>query len=282
MIYLLVPTFAKVEETKNLLNSVQKSIKKEYLVLLIDDHPEKLTLNNIDQNSNVQVLTSDKELWWVGSINLGIKTLFNNYALKADDFVIFANSDVQIDKNSFDILYDEIKRNKNQIIHPRTFDHNNSEVSSGSIIALIFPYITCHPKRFRKSKKKINMGTARFLMMTGDVLRKVGYINNDLIQYGGDNDFTLTAQRFHDIDSYIIRDAVCSLDDTLTGIKNHNIQSVKELYKSFYSIKSPNNIKFRYRLFKKFYGKIGAVFITVSMSVNTVIKFIIRKIRLYF
>ena len=78
------------------------------------------------------------------------------------------------------------------------------------------------------------MGTARFLMTSGSVLRKVGYINKKLVQYGGDNDFTLTAKRFHSINTYLIRDSVCMLDDTNTGIKNQNIKTMSELYKSFF------------------------------------------------
>ena len=277
MIYIIVPTFARVEDTKKLLSSIQKSIEKEYLVLLIDDHPEKPTSRSIEQNNNVKVFPSNEELWWVGSINAGIQLLFNSYNLKDSDTVIFANNDIQIDKISFDILHGEIQKNKNQIIHPRTFDQLGVEVSSGAKIITLFPYITRHPKNFKKEKEIIDMGTARFLMMSGGVLNQVGYINNNLVQYGGDNDFTLSAKRFHKINTYILRDAVCSLDDIQTGLKNHNIQNFKELYKSFFSLKSPNNIKYRFRLFQKYFGKIGAFFITLNMSINTIIKFIIKS-----
>jgi GT2 family glycosyltransferase len=278
MIYIIVPTFSRVEETNKLLSSIQNSIKKEYLVLIIDDHPQKVTFNAIKNNNRVEVLLSEKELWWVGSVNLGIKFLFDKYNLQDEDIVVFANNDVQIDKGCFDILEQEMQKNKNQIVHPRTFDQDEVEVSSGAKILTFFPYITRHPKDFKKGKEIIDMGTARFLMMSGSVLNKVGYINQDLVQYGGDNDFTLSAKRFHDIDTYIIRDAICRLDDTQTGIKNHNIPSLKELYRSFFSIKSPNNIKYRYIFFKNFFGKVGAFFITGSLFLNTVVKFMIRKI----
>ena len=114
--------------------------------------------------------------------------------------------------------------------------------------------MTKHPKNFKEPKEIIDMGTGRFLMMSGSVLKKVGFINQNLAQYGGDNDFTLSAKRFHNIYTYIHRDAICNLNDSQTGIKNHNIQNLNELFKSFFSIKSPNNIKYRYRLFKKFLG----------------------------
>lgn len=279
MIYILVPTFARVEETRKFLSSIQESVEKEYLVLIIDDHPDKVTYKSIEQNEKVKVLPSEKELWWVGSINFGIQTLFKKYSLKDDDIVVFANNDVQIDKESFEFLYSEIQKDKNQIVHPRTFDQDDVEVSSGTKILSFFPYITKHPKNFKEEKICIDMGTARFLMMSGSVLKKVGFINKELIQYLGDNDFTLSAKRLHRIDTFIMKDAVCRLDDTQTGIKNNNIQSLKELYKSFFSIKSPNNIKYRYRFFKKFFGKIGAFFIVGSMTLNVFVKYIIRKIK---
>ena len=277
MVYLIVPTYGRIKETKKFLDSLQQCINKNYLIIIIDDHPEKLTSKSIEQNSNLIILTSKKELWWVGSINLGIKTLFNNYYLEENDIVVFANNDIEIDKKSFEILCYEINKNKDQILHPRTINQDGLEVSSGTKVVTFFPYITRHPKNFKNEKEIIDMGTARFLMMSGSVLRKVGYINKKLVQYGGDNDFTLSAKRFHNINTYLIRDSVCKLDDTFTGIKNQNIKTFRELYKSFFSITSPNNIKFRYLLIKKFFGNIAAFFIALSMSINAFIKFFLRN-----
>ncbi len=279
MIYIIVPTFARIEETKSFLASIEKSIKKDYLILLIDDHPENVTFRTLkNDNNSVKVYPSKKELWWVGSVNLGIKLLFDEYHLNDEDIVVFANNDVQIDKNCFKILEEEIKENPNQIVHPRTFNQDDVEASSGAKILTFFPYITRHPKNFKNKKEIIDMGTTRFLMMGGYVLNKVGFINEELVQYGGDNDFTLSAKRYHNINTYILRDAVCRLNDAETGIKNHNISSLNRLFRSFFSIKSPNNIKYRYILFRKFFGRVVAFFIAGSMSINTVIKFAFKKI----
>jgi GT2 family glycosyltransferase len=273
VIYILVPTFARLEDTKRFLNSIHKSIESPYKILLIDDHPDKITYKNVDEDDEIEVITSNKELWWVGSINLGIQNLFEKHNLKDDDFVIFANNDVQIDKDSFNALHAELLKNNKQIVHPRTIDHNGFEVSSGAKIYSFFPYITKHPKNFLNNKQTIDMGTARFLMMSGYVLNEVGFINDDLVQYGGDNDFTLSARRYHSIYSYIIRDSICILQDTHTGIKNHKLKNVSELYNSFFSIRSPNNIKYRYIFFKKFFGKIFAFFIVASLIFNTLFKY---------
>lgn len=277
MIYIIVPTYDGLENTLNFLRSVKESVEEDYLVLLIDDHPDKLTLTYFQDFERVKVFVSDKEIWWVGCINLGIEKLFNNYSINDRDIIIFANNDIQIDKKSFDVLLSEIHREKLQIVHPRTFDQENKEVSSGAKIFSFFPYMTKHPKNFKEPKEIIDMGTGRFLMMSGSVLKKVGFINQNLVQYGGDNDFTISAKRFHNIKTYILRDAICKLNDSQTGIKNHNIHSINDLFKSFSSIKSPNNIKYRYRLFKKFFGNFSAIIITINMTINTCIKFIIKN-----
>ena len=85
----IIPYFNAELTIQKLLNSIRKSIKKDYLVLLIDDHPEKVTFSAIEQTNQVKVLPSKKELWWVGSINLGIETLFNSYDLQDEDIVVF-------------------------------------------------------------------------------------------------------------------------------------------------------------------------------------------------
>ena len=51
MIYILVPTFARINETKRFLLSLNKSINQDYLAIIVDDHPEKITLKNIKQSS---------------------------------------------------------------------------------------------------------------------------------------------------------------------------------------------------------------------------------------
>ena len=147
MIYILVPTFARINETKRFLLSLNESINQDYLTIIVDDHPEKITLKNIKQSSSLKVISSEKELWWVG-MNLGIKVLLNDYHLNEEDIVVFANNDIEIDKISFNNLLSHIKENNNQIVHPRTFDQNGLEVSSGAKIYSYFPYITIHPKKF--------------------------------------------------------------------------------------------------------------------------------------
>ena len=88
--------------------SLEKNIKKDYKVLIVDDHPENVTFSAISSNK-VEVFTPKEELWWVGSVNLGIKLLLEKFNLHDEDTVVIANNDVQIKKNCFEILHQEIQ-----------------------------------------------------------------------------------------------------------------------------------------------------------------------------
>ena len=274
MIYILLPTYARVEETKSFIESIYDSINENFMIIIIDDHPENITYRSLRKDINIKIYKPEKELWWVGSINKGIKVLLEDIKILDDDIIIFANNDVIINKKCFLEIINILDEDEIQIVHPRTLDYENNELSSGTKIYSFFPYITMHPKNFVAKKYQIDTGTARFLSFKGIVLKKVGYINNNLLQYGGDNDFTLRATKLFDIKCYILRDAFCRLNDNDTGMKSYNIVTIKELLSSFKSIKSPNNIYFRYEQYRNVYNGFYAFFIVVSLTLNSFLKFI--------
>ena len=54
MIYIIVPTYDGLDNTLNFLRSVKESVEEDYLVL-IDDHPDKLTLTSFQDFERVKV-----------------------------------------------------------------------------------------------------------------------------------------------------------------------------------------------------------------------------------
>ncbi len=280
MIYIIVPTYGRVESTIEFIKSMKLSICEKYLVVIIDNHPQRATFDRFKTETYVECIIPEVVEWWVGSINYGMDHLINTYKMQNSDIVIFANNDVTISPQSMDVLFGEYKSDNSQILHPRTFNQNGVEVSSGAKIVSLFPYITNHPKDFPQNKYKIEMGTARFMLMSAKTMMSVGKINEKLVQYLGDNDFTLRAKYEHNIYSYILRDAYCILDDSNTGLKNNNILTLNELFQSLFTIKSPNNIKYRYILFSGHYNRILALLITISMTFNVLVKYLLRRNKL--
>ena len=280
MIYIIVPTYGRVESTNEFVKSMELAIYEKYLVVLIDNHPQRATFNRFKTETYIECIIPEAEEWWVGSINYGMDHIMNTYKIQNSDIVIFANNDITISPQSMAVLFSEYKGDNSQILHPRTFNQNGIEVSSGAKIASLFPYITIHPKDFPQNKYKIEMGTARFMLMSAKTMMSVGKINEKLVQYLGDNDFTLRAKYKNSINTYIMRDAYCILDDSSTGLKSDNISTINELYTSFFTIKSPNNIKYRYILFRGHYNFILALLITISMTFNVLVKYLLVRIKL--
>lgn len=112
--------------------------------------------------------------------------------------------------------------------------------------------------------------------MSGMVARTVGYVNERLLQYQGDNYFTYCAARTYRIPSYIVRDSFCYLDDVGTGLKNTNITGLRQLFSSFASERSSNNILYRYRFLRSFWSPPSSALILLSMTLNSVLRYLYR------
>ena len=278
MVYTIIPTHERLEHTKALVTCLEKAGKNQNItIIIIDDTTTYETYNYFyGKKNSIYVLKGNGNLWWGGSINYGIDYVFDKFNPSNDDLCIFANNDIKIDVINFNFLIQEMDRNKNQIIHPRTFDQNGNEVSSGAKIISWFPYITKHPRKFSERLAQVDLGTARFLMFSFETLRKVGGINKKLPHYHGDNYFTLKAKGIC-IKTFILRDSFCKLDNSETGLKNDNIKSFKSLIYSFFSIKSSNNIYNRYKFNKTHANSFLSVLITTSMTFNSIIKFFKKK-----
>lgn len=272
--YFIVPTFGRIELTKRLVNSLN-SFSIYIKIIIIDDELKYETFFKFNNNENVKCLKGTGDLWWGGAINLGISYL-ESLSINDDDIVVFANNDMNITEKNLQVLIDEITLNKNQIIHPRTFNDDGDEISSGAIIKSWIPYITTHPISFDKAKIEIDLGTARCLVMTFNTLQKVGRVSDNLPQYQGDNDFTLRAKE-KGIKTYILRDCMCNVYDKDTGLKNKRIPSLKKLWQSFFSIRSSNNLKYRFNFVHNHKNILFSFLVVSSMTINTVVRYFISK-----
>lgn len=278
MIYFIVPTFGRLKLTEQLIASVKESLGHEsYMVIIIDDHPNLPTYQAITETKKIKILASKTELWWCGSINKGIDYLLNELNPVNLDICIFVNNDITIDGVSWKEISDEIKQNKNQILHPKTLDNYGKEMSSGCIIKSWFPFITYHPIASSGKKTKVDLCSARFLVFTVETLKRVGLIDPKLIQYQGDHFFSYKA-KIEGVESYILNTAHCKLDHSVKN--NNNVDTVifSELIKSFFSIKTSNHILSKYNFSRNFFNPMFAFMITASMTGNVIIKFIIRRI----
>ena len=275
MIYIILPTFGRLSSTESFIQNSGLLHDKNVIFIIIDAHPSKSLKEHFKNISNIKIL-EETNAWWVQSINRGIEYLRTKVRVKSSDIITFANNDVVIDKNNITSVYNFVNKNPKSIVHPQTLDENDNFISSGTIIKSWFPYTTFHPVNINNDVE-IDLGTARFLSFSGQVFNVAPFIDKNLIQYQGDNFFTYFLKKNHGIKTFILANAYCTVNESETGLKNSNIQSLKGLFYSFNSIRSANNIRYRYYFVRCFHPKISAMAIVFSMTINSIVKFLIKN-----
>lgn len=269
MIYIIIPTFGRVEHTRRFLETARQKFSERQFIIT-DDHPELPNYNEFSDEPDCQVLRSNVPLWWVGSINLGIKYVLQS--CNDDDIIIFANNDVLLKKDGdFAGVVATLRSQLDLIIVPLTEDTSGNFISSGCQLKSVFPYYTVHPKNPERDVE-IDFATARFLMTSGKVVKTVRQINPNLLQYHGDYYFSKMAQNYG-IKTFISPRIRCIVDDTETGLKNVNIYTLRSFIEALTSIRSANNIKFRYVLFSSFYSPLISVMIVVQITIISFLRF---------
>ncbi len=103
-IYILTAVHNDLDDTKRLLRSIYSQDVKNFEVFLVDDGSSDGTHDFISNNyPKVRILTTDEDLWWTGSLNLGLKSILTE--AKKNDFVWIVNNDCYFSKSLLGDLY---------------------------------------------------------------------------------------------------------------------------------------------------------------------------------
>lgn len=273
---IVVPVFRRLELTIKFLDSVQFNLN-EVLFVIIDDSPTREHFDYFNDTQNIKVLTTEQEAWWCGCTRIGLHYLENLDGISEETILVIANNDVELGNCDWTLLDDYLSLD-NTIVHPVSIDQDGKEISSGCKVISWFPYVTNHPKNFNSNKIQIDLCTARFLCMKYKTYKRVGNIAINLIQYHGDNDFSFRAKKLG-VNTYIVSNLFCTVHNLDTGTKEHNTSSFTNLLESFNDLKSPNNISSRYNFISNHFNKVFSVAICLSMTLNTLVKFIFNKFK---
>jgi GT2 family glycosyltransferase len=281
----IVPVFGREELTKNFIDSfveAKKCIKDLMYIdlIIIDDHPDITTINKLgggEYNDNVKFIRSSGDVWWCKTVNVGINYLSENNNI---DYIAIANNDIILPKDFFCKLYNVIKMYPLNALHPETCDMKNMNIqySSGAKLISWFPFITKHPFKIpENSVTKIDLATARFLVVPYKKIYEVNGISNNLIQYQGDNDLSLKLKKVG-CSTLIFSHSCCYLYNEDTGLKNDNISSIRSFFRSLMEIRSANYLKNRMSFLNNHHSILISSLILVSMTLNSFVKVLRNKL----
>ncbi|MEZ8474718.1 glycosyltransferase family 2 protein [Vibrio cyclitrophicus] len=286
--FCIVPVFKRTNLTKKFLVSIIDAVllsNTKLEIVLVDDDPNLSTLKCKEE---LELLTENKikltiiptsgDTWWCESVNVGLR--YTSKKAIDSDYVIIANNDIEVGSNIFRELDRNIRINNSCAYHPLTFNRFNGKYhSSGAKVVTWFPYVTKHATKLSGSQSMdIDLATARFLTIPYNKLKLVDGVSRNLLQYQGDNDLSLKLITVG-CKTTVFSSAKCYLFDDDTGLKNENISSIKMLFESLFSIRSANNLKYRYAFVSNHFSKLIAIFIVSSMTTNTILKCILNIIR---
>lgn len=276
MVYLLVPTFRRVDSTKRFIESVRIHLHLPFRIILVDDDPDRSTTDTFGGEQSVTVLPGTGTLFWGGSMNVAIRHL-HDLGPSDRDIVVFANNDVVLTDDTVPGVLGRLP-DSSHLYHPTVRDQDGAPLSSGVRVITWVPYITRHPKRPVHRYAQVHLATARFLAMSYATLRAVGTIHTGLPQYQGDNEFSMRARRLGHR-TFVVRDAECRVDERKTGSKNTNVASWSALLQSFFSIRSATNIHYRYTFLRACLPPILAEISLVSLTVNSIIRMTLNRVK---
>jgi GT2 family glycosyltransferase len=266
-IWIIVPVHRKVAATATFIACVRRHVPSA-TVVVVDDDADGSCTRAFRGERGVVVLPGDGSLWWGGAVNRAIGWLADEARPRDDDLVVFANNDVTFDTPILEKLLPFV--DSRRIAHPDVVDTAGRRIGAGRRLASWFPYVTRGPA-CRSEVSRIDLATARFLCMTWSVLCRVGPIHRLLPHYQGDNEFSLRAIR-KGVRTVQVNGVRCVVDETATGAKNSNLDSIGGFLRSLTSIRSANNLLYRYRFAMANVGPALAVPVVASMTFNSLVK----------
>jgi GT2 family glycosyltransferase len=284
-IYIIIPVHNRVNYTLKCLNSLVNQTYTIFSIILIDDGSTDNTSSIVSNKfPNVKILKGDGHLWWSGSVNLGIR-----YAIKLKaDYILLLNNDLIVDNNYLESIL--AKSNNTSLIGSVLVNKNNKQIIDGGSWLNLF---TAKKKDLNIGKKinnirnheliKVNVLPGRGVLIPINVFEKVGLFNEEkLPQYAADYEFSIRALK-NNYKLFCNYDSIIFSQEPSFDIKSRYSQLTWfELIKSFFSIRSSNGLKYRYRFAVLAFGYFRGVPFFIFDAIRTMSSNIIRKVKYSF
>jgi len=259
MIYIVIPVHNRKHFTRKCLLSLKRQTFQGFKVIVVDDGSTDGTEKMItDEFPEVVLLKGDGNLWWAGATNRGVEYVLDR--ARDDDCVITLNDDTVVRPDFIQTLVNSASKYPKSLIGSVSVsDEDESVVFEASVCV---NWLTAKYNNIGKGKQydsilksilksdsffqQSDVVSGRGTIIPVEVFREVGlYDFKRLPHHGADYEFSRRAN-LKGYDLLINYKAIVVGHVEFTGL-NSKVSRIRwrDLIKSFFSIRSPNSLKYR-------------------------------------
>jgi GT2 family glycosyltransferase len=260
MIFIIIPVFNRKRFTRNCLISLSSQTYKDYKVIVVDDGSTDGTSEMIaSEFSKVHMLKGDGTLWWAGATNKGIEFVLKDFNHRQEDYILTLNNDLELPENYLETLISTASVYPKAILGSVSVNINKPDEMNFCGISwneftgkyyLKAKDYNCSYQNLLEKRKVIDsdMLPGRGTLIPMTIFDEVGmYDSKNFPQYAADEDFSLRARK-KGWQLLIPTNVFVKSHIDQTGTDVENLRFGFRTYKNlFFSIKSPLNLKIRYR-----------------------------------
>ena len=276
-IAIIIPTFNRKQILANCLTLLRSQTTSPQLTIVVNDGSTDGTAELLQTEfPEVIVLNGDGDLWWTGSVNLGIDYVLKNHPLIKG--IILQNDDVVFDNNWVKNLTDVATENPKALIGSVTVD-----IADGDKITfagrMMHPWLA-YTKSFHKGEKLSSFKgellyesfdlIGRGIYIPIEVFHEIGLFDYEHFKHRGDTELPLRAKKAGYKLLVTSRALVQEYTTATSSIDIKKKYSLKDFNAKFFDFRSSAYWKYRY-----YYGKILAknplqhmVFFTCRMFIH--------------
>jgi GT2 family glycosyltransferase len=190
MIYVLLPVHNRLTVTRKFLDLLNSYSQKQIQVIVIDDGSTDGTSEMLTKHPIVNIiLNGDGNLWWAGSLNLGINYL-NKVGASDHSPVLIINDDVTFESQYIENATKILEDNPDAMLLSGMWSQEKQKNEPSGMLFDVKNLSFSKPQE----KNMANCGPTRGLFMTFGTIKKVGkFKNRQLPHYLTDYEYTYRA-----------------------------------------------------------------------------------------
>lgn len=254
MIYVVIPVHNRKNITRRCLASLQKQDTNHFTVIVVDDGSADGTSEMIRAEfPDTILLQGDGDLWWVGSINKGIRFALNQ--CDSEDHILSLNDDLIIKRNYISTLMNAAREYPNAIIGSvETTMDSPDTIKSGGILV---NWNTAKRKVINKGRQldefppgflvQVDRLTGRGTLFPARVFKEVGLYDEVHFRQCADTELPVRANFKAGYPLFVIYDAVVeSYPGDNKNINQRGTFTFSDIGEYFFGIRSNFNLKYHY------------------------------------